>query len=89
MVQTKYEAHVIFEASIDANGYNYLVIYGKHINGYFCCIPNWQISCEMAEPGDTYYNANKLIGAGINDSAAKALAKDIRDIMRGTKGESA
>lgn len=77
MVQAHYKASVIFEASIDTNGYNYLVIYGKHINGYFCCIPNWNLGCEMAEPGDVSYNAERLIGAGITDSAAKALAKEI------------
>lgn len=79
MVQTKYGAKVIFEASIDTNGNNYLVIYGKHINGYFCCIPNWKVGCEMAEPSDTYYNFNKLVEAGIQEAAAKEIAKDISE----------
>ena len=60
----KFEASVIFEANIDACGSCYLVIYGRHVNGYFCAIPNWHISCEMAEPSDTFYNFERLIGAG-------------------------
>lgn len=77
MIQVNYTAKVKFEISIDTNGSNYLVIYGKHINGYFCCIPNWKVSCEMSEPEDVFYNANNLIDAGISEAAAKEIAKDI------------
>ena len=77
----RYEAKVLFEASIDTCGSNYLVIYGEHINGYFCCIPNWNVSCEMAEPTDVFYNRERLLNtdAGIGMNAADALAKAIRD----------
>lgn len=76
-----YEGKVLFEASIDVAGYNYLVIYGKHINGYFCAIPNWKIACEMSTPDDTLYNFEHLHMAGIKSPAvAKTLAKQIRDI---------
>lgn len=78
----RYEAKVLFEASIDTCGSNYLVIYGEHINGYFCCIPNWNVSCEMAEPTDVFYNRERLLNtdAGIGMNAADALAKAVRDI---------
>lgn len=72
-----YKSNTIFEADISVNGQSYLIIYGKHINGYFCCIPNWNIGCEMAEPIDTYYNANKLNKAGIRATTAEAIAKEI------------
>ena len=75
-----YPVKALFEAIINANGYNYLVIYGKHINGYFCAIPNWKVGCEMAEPSDTYYNSEKLISAGIEKTSAKEIATQISKI---------
>ena len=49
MKVNKYEAKVIFEAEIEpGDGYCYLVIYGKHINGYFCALPRMDTACEMA-----------------------------------------
>lgn len=77
----KFEASVIFEATIDTCGSCYLVIYGRHINGYFCAIPNFGISCEMAEPSDTFYNTERLIGAGVVERAARELAKAIKEIV--------
>lgn len=73
-----YDVQALFEISVDVRGCNYLVIYGKHVNGYFCCIPNWKAGCEMAEPSDTFYNAEKLRGAGFSGETAKELAALIR-----------
>ena len=72
-----YSAEVMFEANISVKGTGYLVIYGKHVNGYFCCIPNWEIGCEMAEPSDTFYNADQLRSVGIGSEAAKGIAEAI------------
>lgn len=76
----QYKAEALFEVQFDTCGSNYLVIYGKHINGYYCCIPNWQKGCEMSEPTDTYYNYNQLCSAGINERAAKEIAKMIMTV---------
>ncbi len=76
-----YLAKVLFEISVDTGGNNYLVIYGKHVNGYFCCIPNWHVGCEMAEPSDVFYNRSKLVDdACIGMNAADALAHAIKEI---------
>lgn len=59
-------------------GQRYLVIYGEHINGGFCCIPNKNYGCEMADPGDIFYNAQKLMGRFDLDTAmhlAEAIKK--------------
>ena len=56
------------EVSVDWNGWNFLVIYGVHINGWFIAIPNWHICIEATEPSDVYYNISKLSEA-FNDSA--------------------
>ena len=73
-----YNVQALFEISVDVRGDNYLVIYGKHVNGYFCCIPNWRISCEMAEPSDTFYNTEKLLLANCPKYSAKEIAEIIR-----------
>lgn len=75
---TLYKAKVIFERNISANGSCYLTIYGEHANGYFCCIPNWKVGCEMAEPNDTFYNFEKLTAAGIDEKSAKVIVSEIK-----------
>lgn len=55
-----YKTSKVNEISIDFNGNNYLTIFGKHINGWFIAIPNWGVSCEAAEPTNTFYNYEKL-----------------------------
>lgn len=77
-MKTMFKASVIFEAIICVNGYRFLTIYGHHVNGYFCCIPNWKLCCEMAEAEDVYYNTMKLKGCGIDEETAVRLADEIR-----------
>lgn len=84
-----FEAHILFETNIAANGYNHLVIYGKHVNGYFCCIPDWNVGCEMAEPNDTYWNYQSLCKTGLNQSDAKIIVQEIKKIMKDLNGGAA
>lgn len=75
----QYTVEARFEVSFDANGSHFLVIYGKHGNGGFCCIPNFGIGCEMSdEPNDVFYNTEKLSGAGLAWVDAEAVAKAIK-----------
>lgn len=78
-IGARYHAEVSFEISVDVNGNNFLVIYGTHINGGFCCIPNWNISCEMSDPTDTFYNRESLMRCKITKTAASAIAAAIKD----------
>lgn len=73
-----HDAKVQFEVAINLNGNFYLVIIGEHINGYFCCIPNWHVGCEMSDPNDTFYNVERLTETGLDVETAKALAAEIR-----------
>ena len=77
-ISKRYKASVQFESSVDCDDNNYLVIYGKHINGGWCCIPNWGIGCEMSDPDDTFYNYENLVRRGIEAPHAKAIANAIR-----------
>ena len=85
-IQTTYKANVRFEKSIDIDGYNYLVIYGTHINGGYIAIPNWNICCEAAdEAGETFYNTEQLIKAGLSENAAKGIAYAIDESINPEK----
>ena len=55
-IGANYPVEALLEISVDFNGSNYLLIYGSHVNGCFCCIPNWGIGCEMADPYDPFFN---------------------------------
>ena len=50
------------EADIEANGWNFHVIVGKHKSGYYICIPNWNIGSELAGLADTFWNNERLSG---------------------------
>lgn len=76
-IQKTYKASVLCEISVDAHGYNFLVLYGKHINGGWCAIPNHGISCEMSDADDTFYNAEALIHRGLSVKTARAVAAAI------------
>ena len=83
MKSLKYDAKVIFEAEIEpGDGMCYLVIFGKHVNGYFCCLPRLNIGAEMAEPADVFWNAGSLQEAGLTGKQAKAIAEAIREICK-------
>lgn len=78
-IEANYNANVLFETSVAVNGQSYLVIYGEHINGNFCCIPGYGWGCEMAEPSDVFYNSRSLSNCGAPEEIAQALAKAIEE----------
>lgn len=65
------------EISVDWNGYNYLIIYVSHINGWFAAIPNWEVCTEISEPDDVFYNTEKLSKVLDNANTGRALAEAI------------
>lgn len=78
-IQWQYPAKALFEIDVEFHGYSYLVIYGTHINGGFCCIPNWGIACEMSDPSDTFFNSEALMRSHLPKAVARAIAAAIRD----------
>lgn len=77
---SRHNAIIMFESSIDIGDWSYLIIFGKHINGYFCAIPNHNISCEMTEPERVIDNFHYLLKAGVDEHIAKSIATAICDI---------
>lgn len=67
------------ELSLNFDGLNYLVIYGSHVNGGFIAIPNACICVEASgDPGDTFYNSEKLQIAGLPKDHADTIAHAIK-----------
>lgn len=80
-----FSSSVMFEFSVAIQGWSYLIIFGKHINGYFCCVPDWKWGCEMAAPHEVGYNMDKLVEAGASESIAKGIVEAIKDYARKSK----
>ncbi len=78
-IRHTYEVSDIHEISVDWNGYNFLIIYGHHINGWFIAIPNWKVCVEASNPTDTLYNSEKLAEVLNKANAGVELAKAIKE----------
>ena len=50
-----------YEFPVDYEGFSYLVIFGKHLDGWFICIPKDNFSCYAADPLDATANRQNLI----------------------------
>lgn len=54
-----------------------LVIYGRHINGYYIALPEIHISCEALTPDDVKKNTIYLSQAGLRSDYAEAICTAI------------
>lgn len=67
-----------YEVDVETNGYSYHLIFGRQTNGYFLCIPNWKMGCELASYNDKYWNTESILKAGqISREAAYAISNAI------------
>ena len=88
-IKEKHSVDLVREISVDWNGWNFLIIYGKHINGWFIAIPNWEICVEAGKPTNVDYNTEKLYGKTEDYSKSIAISKAICEHWEGTnKNES-
>lgn len=78
-IKSTYEVTQTHEFSIDWSGFNFLIIYGHHKNGWFIAIPNWNKCTETGEPTDVAYNATKIAQTNIHDEAPMYLAQAIKE----------
>ncbi len=78
--KARYNATIMFESHIDIGDSSYLIIFGKHINGYFCAIPSHNICCEMMKPDRVIENFHYLLEAGLDEHVAKSIATAICNI---------
>ena len=82
-VKKTYAVTAVKELSIDWNGFNFLVIIGKHINGWYIAIPNWNVCTEAGNPMDSFYNSEKLSKALNNVNMGNAIADAVAGYWRG------
>lgn len=69
----------VHHIGVDYNGNYYSVIFGEYVNGGFCCIPNWNIACELAEFDDLQWNEESL-SKMLDNKVAKVIALAISRI---------
>lgn len=48
------------EIVVTARGCYFHIIAGKHANGYYICIPNWNVGTELACFSDVFWNSERL-----------------------------
>lgn len=77
---------VLFEHDVQFNGCSYLIVFGRHINGGFVAIPNWNISAELSADGSVLYNTEKLEESGLDPATALTIAQHIKDTLE-SEGE--
>ena len=63
------------EADIHANGWNFHIIVGKHKDGNYICIPNWNIGSELADLDDAFWNSERLRNyTGLDETNSNIIA---------------
>lgn len=50
-----------YEATLEARGYGFHLIFGSQVNGNFLCIPNWRFACELAEFTNKDWNLHEIL----------------------------
>lgn len=69
----------VHHISIDCNGFNYSVIFGKYINGGFFSIPNWNKGGELSSFDDVFWNTESITKALEDENAARSIAEAIKE----------
>lgn len=69
-----------YEATLEIQGWSYHLIFGRQINGWFICVPNWSIGAELAHPFDVYWNRASLNNAGASKRDAHYIAAALFEI---------
>lgn len=85
-INNEYEVSNVHEIDFDWNGFNFLVIYGKHVSGWFIAIPNHGICVQATEPDNDIYNIQKLSDAFNNVQKGLAIAKAVKEHWKEVKG---
>ena len=52
--------HDYCEAEVSARGSSYHLICGRHTDGNYLCIPNWEIGSELGYLSDRFWNLERL-----------------------------
>jgi len=69
-----------YEAVLEISGYSYHLIFGRQINGWFICVPNWNIGAELAHPSDIFWNKTSLSNAGAGKRNAHYISAALAEL---------
>lgn len=58
-----YEVRCVCEIGVKIDGFEYLVIFGEHLSGWFVSIPCVHMCCNIGNPLDFRYNTLKIVNA--------------------------
>jgi|GEM_PF-1226844 hypothetical protein len=81
-VAETYEVSDVHEIVVEYDGYSYIVIFGKHVNGGFYCILNWGVSGELASFQDTFWNTESIARNLKKKKVATVIAMSIAEYHR-------
>ena len=71
------------EMEIEANGWTFHTIVGKHQYGNYLCIPNWSIGSELAYLCDEHWNCERLCNyTSLSRDHAIAIACALAEVNR-------
>lgn len=76
-IQRRCEVKNVHEFILDWNGWRYLVIFGKHSNGWFIAIPNHGVCTEAGHPKDDLCNSDKIAKMMNNATVGVVIARAI------------
>jgi hypothetical protein len=71
----------VHHISINFDGNNYNVIFGKYINGGFFSIPNWHCGGELASFNDVFWNTESIYNSLKKKKVAEVIANAIADYI--------
>ena len=71
----------VHHIGISYGGNYYSVIFGEYVNGAFCCIPNWNVGCELADLSDVFWNKESIGRVLKSKKAACVIATAIKEYM--------
>lgn len=71
----------VHHIGVEYDGNFYSVIIGEYVNGGFCCIPNWNVGCELANLSDVFWNKESIGRVLKSKKAAGVIATAIKEYM--------
>lgn len=79
-IESMYNAECFKEISVAVDGFSYLTIFGHHVNGGFCALPQWGVSCELSHHNnfeDIGYNTERIGKALKKKAVGRCIAEAI------------
>lgn len=79
-IVSRYDSRTV-ELDVQANGYFYHIITGKHQGGNYICVPNHYIGSELSSLDDYFWNKERLMRyASVSENEATIIARALKAI---------